>query len=623
MDKNSIIGFVLIAAIMGVFYFINKPSIEQQKAQQRYLDSLKQVELANQEEALTKENAADPDNIESLDTNEADSIVKQKMLDKYGAFSNFVSGENKFYTVENDLLKITFSKKGGKIYSVELKNFKTFDQKPLILFDGDKNEFGFNFFHNNRIFNTDKLYFNLDESAKSDSTISFKLAISDAKYMKFNYSLHPGSYMIDFNIEQKGLDDVIQASNGAFDLNWNMEVLAHEKGRTNELHYSGTYFKYDQDESIDDIQGKSGDETFRTPVKWLAYKSQFFASVLIAKDYFSSGSTSVEVYKEEAGSPYISKNKAELLIPHEGGNYNVKSFQFYFGPNKYKILKKYKDLDLKEMIPLGWGIFGWINRYVVIPVFNWLEGGIGSYGLIILILTILIKLVLFPLTYKSYISTAKMKVLKPQIDEINERIPKEKAVERQKATMALYNKVGVSPLGGCLPMVLQMPILFAMFRFFPASIELRQQSFLWATDLSSYDSIAHLPFTIPMYGDHVSLFCLLMAVTNIIYTKMNQEMTQSSSQMPGMKAMMYVMPVMFLVFFNNYASGLSYYYFISTLITIIQTVIIRRSVDEEALLAKLHANSKKPKKKSGFQARLEEMAKQQQLAQKNANKKRK
>ena len=271
---------------------------------------------------------------------------------------------------------------------------------------------------------------------------------------------------------------------------------------------------------------------------------------------------------------------------------------------------------MTELIPLGWGIFGWINRYAVIPVFKFLEGFIGNYGIIILILTILIKLILFPFTYKSYMSTAKMKVLKPQIDEINNKIPKEKAMECQQATMALYKKAGVNPLGGCLPRLLQMPILFAMFRFFPASIELRQEAFLWADDLSSYDSIFTLPFNIPFYGSHVSLFCLLMSIVNIIYTRMNSEMTQSSNQMPGMKTMMYMMPVMFLFFFNSYASGLSYYYFISTVITIGQTIIIRRFVDEDAILMQIKANQKKPVKKSKFALRLEEMARQQQQMKK-------
>ncbi len=620
MDKNSVTGLVLISVIIGVFMWWTKPTKEQQEAQERYQDSLRQVEIVNQQAALELEKKKEAENTIAFDENTADSTIQKELSNKYGLFADVVIGDNQFYTLENNKIKVKFASKGAKVYSVELKDFKTHEGKPLILFDGDKNKFGFNFFHNNRILNTNDLYYSLENTATTDSTISFKLNLGDNQFMAFNYTLSPDSYMLDFDIEQNGMDDIIQSNRGGFDLNWNLDLLAQEKGRKNEIQYSGTYFKYDQDET-DDIAGKSGEETFRTPVKWVAYKDQFFSSVLIAKDVFASGSTSIQVHPEEENLPYVSTNKTELVIPYEGGAHNVKSFQFFFGPNKFKILNKYKDLGLKDMIPLGWGIFGWVNRYIVIPIFNWLEGSIASYGLIIFILTLIIKLGLFPLTYKSYMSTAKMKVLKPQIDEINEKIPAEKSMERQKATMALYQKAGVSPLGGCLPMVLQMPILFAMFRFFPNSIELRQQSFLWATDLSSYDSILQLPWNIPFYGDHVSLFCLLMSITNIVYTKMNQEMTQSTSQMPGMKGMMYMMPVMFLVFFNNYAAGLSYYYFISTLITILQTVLIRRFVDEEAILAKLKANQKKPKKKSGFQARLEEMAKQQQKAQIQKNKK--
>lgn len=398
---------------------------------------------------------------------------------------------------------------------------------------------------------------------------------------------------------------------------------AFEKGRNAEKQYSGLYYKYHLDE-VDWIKGAKDDsEDLRTKVKWIGFKGQFFSSVFIADDAFASALVEVKGESSES-SNFLAYNRAETVIPVDFSTNENIGFSFYFGPNHFFTLNRYdKALELNKLIPLGWGIFGWVNRIAVLPVFNFLEGFIGSYGIIILILTILIKLVLFPLTYKSYMSTAKMKVLKPQIDEINERIPKEKAMERQQATMALYKKAGVNPMGGCLPMLLQMPILIAMFNFFPVSIELRQESFLWATDLSTYDSIFDLPFNIPFYGAHVSLFTLLMAATNMLYTKMNSEMTASANQMPGMKGMMYMMPVMFLFFFNNYASGLSYYYFVSTLITVGQTLLIRRFVDEKKLLKKIQANQKKPVKKSKFAQRLEEMTKQQQQLQKGGkNKKR-
>jgi len=383
---------------------------------------------------------------------------------------------------------------------------------------------------------------------------------------------------------------------------------AKEKGPDFERQRAGIYFMFDQAE-VDDIKAMSSDtEKLSTKVKWVAFKDQFFSSVFIAKDNFLSGEVTTEA-PEEKTDRLIMNASAVVNVPFTG-NDNL-DFQFYFGPNDFKALKPYdEEYKLRELVYLGWGFLRYINLGVI-EVFHFFEGFISNYGLIILLLTILIKLLLFPLTYKSYVSTAKMKVLKPQIEEINNRIPKDKAMERQQATMALYKKAGVNPMGGCLLMLLQMPILFAMFQFFPASIELRQESFLWATDLSSYDSIFTLPWDIPFYGDHVSLFCLLMSITNIVYTKINQEMTQSTQQMPGMKGMMYMMPVMFLFFFNNYASGLSYYYFISTLITIGQTLLIRRFVDEKALLLKLNANKKKPTKKSKFQQRLEDMQKQQ------------
>ena len=623
MDKNSVTGMVLIALIFGVFYFINKPSAEEIEAQKRHNDSIAQVEAVAAEKAA-EESSKKAQAMEEAKTSIPDSVLIQQKEKKYGMFASAIEGEEQFYTLENELIKVKLSNKGGKVYSVQLKEYTNYKEEALILFDGQDNVFGFGFNHNLRTLNTNDLYFEVDESKTNSSSIRFKVALSETEFLAFDYKLPSNSYMLDYNIVRNNINDLITTNTGGFDLKWETNLIAQEKGRKFEAQYSGVYYKYYQD-VVEDMIGRSKKEELDTPVRWVAFKDQFFSSILIAKDRFLGGDVETTVHTEEEESPYIASNKAVLTIPIDGGAQDVKSFQFYFGPNKYKTLKQYEGLELQEVINLGWWIFGWINKAVVINVFNWLESSIASYGLIILILTILIKLVLFPLTYRSYISTAKMRVLKPQIDAINEKIPSDKAMERQQATMALYRKAGVSPLGGCLPMLLQMPILFAMFRFFPASIELRHESFLWATDLSSYDAIitwtGNIPLITKYYGNHISLFTLLMAATNIFYTKINQEMTQSSAQMPGMKGMMYMMPVMFMVFFNQYASGLSYYYFVSTLITIIQTIVIRRFVDEEALLAKLNANQKKPKKKSGFQARLEEMQRQQQLQQKNKKKK--
>ncbi|MGM0613874.1 MAG: membrane protein insertase YidC, partial [Bacteroidota bacterium] len=351
--------------------------------------------------------------------------------------------------------------------------------------------------------------------------------------------------------------------------------------------------------------------------EWLSFKQRFFNSMLWSKDNSIESADLKTVTQVEDPDPslhYLKTMEAELSVNYKSARDNTAQFAFYFGPNEYPRLNKHK-LDMEQMIPLGWGFFllNWINRFAVIPVFNYLEGFNFNYGIIILILTILLKLLLFPIAYKTYMSSAKMRVLKPEIEEINKKYPKkDEAMKKQQATMALYKKAGVNPMAGCLPMLLQLPILIAMFRFFPSSIELRGESFLWASDLSTYDSILSLPFSIPFYGDHVSLFTLLMAISTVLYTWVNQQNMNTGQQMPGMKTMMYLMPVMLLFIFNNYASGLSYYYFLANVITFIQMIVIRNFiVDEDAIRAKIQANKKKPVKKSKFQQRLEEAQKQQ------------
>ncbi|NPA37278.1 MAG: membrane protein insertase YidC [Chlorobi bacterium] len=603
MDRNSITGIILITIILGFFWWMNKPTEEQLRQIERQRDSLRKVELAK----LEAEQAKDVAQAEEKDTVIAEikdsTKLHDELIQRYGLFADASKGTNEFITLENKELKVTFSTKGGRIYSVELKNYKTFDQKPLIMFSGDQNRFGFTFTYNNRVFHTNDLYFTPKQNGNK---IDFIINAGNEGSLAFSYELPEDGYMIKYAIESKNLDKIITTRRGGLEMEWKVEVPAQEKSPSFERRYAGVYYKYYQDE-VDHINAKTTDEDIVTKIKWIAYKDQFFSSAFIADEYFLNGAVKVEAPKDE--ERVIMTATSYLSIPFEGTK--TTTFSFYFGPNDFKILKAYKDIDLQKLVYLGWGFLRYINLGVI-EVFHFLEKYINNYGIIILLLTIFIKLLLFPLTYKSYMSTAKMRVLKPQVDAIYEKIPKEKAMERQQAVMALYRKAGVSQLGGCLPMLLQMPILFAMFQFFPASIELRQKSFLWAHDLSSYDSILDLGFNIPFYGDHVSLFVLLMTATNLIYTHINQQMTQTSQQMPGMKGMMYMMPIMFLFFFNNYAAGLSYYYFISTLITIGQTLLIRSFVDEKALLAKLEANKKKPKKKSKFQQRLEEMQKQQQ-----------
>jgi YidC/Oxa1 family membrane protein insertase len=611
MDKNSIWGLVIIGAILIGYTYLTKPSAEELKAI-KTRDSIARVEQARDLELETERSIA----IKAIEAEKQKDPVH--LQETFGVFSSAAAQKEEFITLENKLVKIKVSNKGGRIYSVQLKDYQTHDSLPLILWEGDKNRFGITFDTDGKSIDTQDLFFSTDagfdniDASSSQKTLSMKLKASDDQYLEYVYTLAPDSYMLDFEIKAIGLNNIISRRQSDLTFNWQADIYGKEKGHKNENMYSALYYKYngDEDDSVDNLsEGSDDEEDLTTQVKWIAFKQQFFTSALIAENSFKG--IKLKSVNMDENSPILKNFSAEISLPYSGDVKESYPMKFYFGPNHYKTLRKYgKDIQLENVINLGWGIFGWVNKYVVIEVFNFLEKYMSNYGLIILILTILIKLVLSPLTYKSYLSTAKMRVLKPQIDEINEKIPKDKSMERQQATMALYKKAGVNPMGGCLPMVVQFPILIALFRFFPASFELRQKSFLWATDLSSYDSIVTLPWDIPFYGDHISLFCILMAVTNLVYTKMNGQM-QTTNQMPGMQAMMYMMPVMFLVWFNNYASGLSYYYFIATLFTIVQTWAIRKwMVDDNKVLAMLEASKKKVVKKSKFQQRLEDAAKQ-------------
>jgi len=617
MDKNTLVGFLLIIAIFIGFYWYTKPTSDQMDKRKAYSDSIYQSQVKNiQEGGLTQ----------AKDTTATTDTVASKVADTYGAFASFSTGEENFVVLENEKIKVKLTTKGGRIYSVELKEYKTHDQKPLILFDGKDSKTNFTFITaNNRIVNSDELYFKPIKANKGN--LIMRLALENGKYIDFEYVLPDNDYMVHFDIQTKGMEDILSKSSNVLDMEWNVNLKQQEKGKKFENRYAGLYYKFVEDDAIEELK-KDGDDTkdIANRLQWIACKDQFFSSILIADDYFYSATLKSKMGQE--GSSYLKDCHSTMSVNFDPKGEIKTGFRYYFGANKYKIFKLYdkgiKDKDklhLDKLIPLGWGIFGWVNKILVIPVFNFLEKFISNYGIVILLMTIFIKLILLPLTFKSYMSTAKMKVLRPQIDEINAKIPAEKAMERQQATMNLYKKVGVSPMGGCLPMLLQMPILFAMFTFFPASIELRQQSFLWAKDLSTFDAIIswdrYIPIISTYYGNHVSLFCLLMTVTNIIYTKINSDATAGSSQqMPGMKVVMYLMPLMFLVFFNEYSSGLSYYYFISTLFTIFQTYLFRAFVNEKKLLLQLNENKKKPLKKSKFADKLEKMQKQQLEMQK-------
>ena len=634
MDKNTILGFVLIALIVLGFSQLNKKSDKEIAAEKRYNDSI----------AFVEQNKVAPAGIASKTAVLKDSLAvndttsKATNADAFGDFSIAAQGVEKFYTIENDLVKVTLSNKGGRIYSVQLKKYSKRDSLnkalPLILFNDTESSMGFTLVtKNNRVINSSTLYFEpvtaITKDASGNQTLILRLKTTGNAYLDFAYTLPANDYLLSFGLKANSMNTVMPAGINSLDMQWYSKIRQQEKGRKFEDRYSSIEYKYVADDIEKLSESKNDDKKLTNKVKWIAFKDQFFSSIIIADDALSS--TTLKSTLEAENSGYLKAYTAEMSVPFDPTGKTPTTFRFFFGPNQYKILSAIKSnnkddsgLQLNKLIPLGWGIFGWVNKFAIIPMFNFFSLFMSNFGLIILLMTVVIKLVLFPLTYKSYISSAKMRVLKPEIDEINAKIPADKAAERQKATMELYGKVGVSPMSGCLPTLLQMPILFAMFSFFPAAIELRQQSFLWATDLSAYDSIMQLPFTVPFgFGNHISLFCLLMTATNIVFTKLNMANTPTNDQMGGamMKWMMYLMPLMFLFMFNNYASGLSYYYFISTLISIGQTYVIRATVDEKKMLDELHAKRKsnlnKPVKKSGFMSRLEKMQHDQQKAIKN------
>jgi YidC/Oxa1 family membrane protein insertase len=635
MDKKSIIGIGLIFAILVVFSLINQPSKEEIEATKRRQDSIAQVDakIALQQEKLQEQQQQIT---EQVVENSSDPVIlekaKQDKVDEFGVFGASAFGEETFYTLENNLMKVTFSNKGGRIFSVELKDYLTHDSLPLMLFDGPESKFGLNFFAQNRSIQTEQLYFvpvagqtNVtvsgpdvkkgsegkikfnEENPGGKESMAFRLEVEPGKYIEYLYTLQYNSYLVDFDLNLQGVNQYIAGNQSYLNFNWSYDIPRQERAsKFGEDRYTNITYKYFEDDVDNLAQNKSDEENLSTKVKWIGFKQLFFSSTIIADEFFPSAE--IRQTKFEEDPVYLANFYADIAFPYQGNQNETIGMQFFFGPNHYQTLNQYNN-DLERQVYLGYPVVRQINQFVIIPLFNFLRRFIDNFGIIILLLTIFIKSVLFPFTYKSYMSQAKMRALKPEIDELSEKFGKDKAMEKQQATMALYKKAGVNPMGGCLPMLLQFPILIAMFFFFPTSIELRQESFLWATDLSTFDSILSLPFEIPFYGDHVSLFCLLMTVTTVISTHLSQQ-SQASSAMPGMKTMMYMMPVMFLFILNNYSSGLSYYYFLANVITIGQTYLIRSFVDEDKIRAQLQVNKKKTVKKSNFQTRLEEMAKQ-------------
>ncbi|MBR1630343.1 MAG: membrane protein insertase YidC [Paludibacteraceae bacterium] len=635
MDKNTLIGLLLIIGIIVGFSIINNPGKEMER-RQAIQDSIRKaqileqtVEQGAQEAANTLEVTIDSIDQEALLTDSMRAVIEQRELaDKYDAFVPASQGTDDLIMVENSKLRLQFAPHGGCLYAAELKDYRTHDSLPLILFEGDESRFDMLLTTiNNRVLHTTDLYFEpqpVTVGEDSTQTLTLRLKTNTDACIDFIYTVPKDDYMIGMTIQGHGLQHVIKNNISSFDINWDAKIRQQEKGRKFEERYAQLNYKYADDNGIEELsESKNDDEKAITTVQWVAFKDQFFSTVLIAKDGFITA----DFESRMEAAPYIKSYHAGLEAEVDIYDEKPIEFNWYLGPNKYKTLSAYndltpeggRDLNLQKLVPLGSWWYAWVNRIAVIPIFNLFSRWFSSYGLIILLLTLIIKLVIFPLTFKSYKSSAKMRFLKPEIDKINEKYPQEKMQERQQATMALYRKAGVSPMSGCLPLLLQMPILIAMFSFFPTSIELRQQSFLWAHDLSTYDAVltwnANIPIISWFFGNHISLFCLLMTITNIVYTHLNMQSQGGADQMKAMKWMMYLMPVFFLYIFNDYAAGLSYYYLISLLITIIQTMAIRFFIDDEKVLAQIHSkmnkNEKNTAKKSGFAARLEKMQREQ------------
>lgn len=564
--------------------------------------------------------------------------------DRYKGFARYLNGDEQLVTLENDVLSLQISSHGGNIAQATLLDYYNYlpesatsekiDTTRVNVWEMNEAAYNFILTSASQRFDTSNFYFT--PVVVNDSTVVMKLDLGKGAEWALRYTLPKGSYVVKMEMLQQNMATVIPSGVATVEMQWHQRMGRNERGRTFEERNSGIHYKYSGD-SPDDVsaQGEHS-EKLNQRLDWVAFKNQFFSSVMIPKGDFIGAEVTSRELKDDP--KFVKDLSATATMDYSSTSANPVSIDIFFGPNLYPLLSSLdkqidpeheESLDLTRLIPLGWPIFRWINTLIIIPVFTFLSKFITSYGLIIFLLTLFIKVILFPLTYKSLVSQARMRVLAPEIKEINEKYPgQENAMTRNQKTMELYSRAGASPFSGCLPMLLQMPILIAMFWFFPSCIELRGQSFLWAHNLAAPDVIFTLPFTIPWYGNHVSLFCLLMTATNVIYTRINMQNQPNSSGMPGMKWMMYLMPVMFLFVFNDYASGLSYYYFLSLLITILQTYIFRACINDEKVRAQLKANAAKPKKKSGFMARLEEaqrrqqaMLREQQAAQRKNNSK--
>ena len=635
MDKNTWIGFALIAAIIVGFSFLNRPSQEELAERKRVQDSIALVQAAEWEAKQKSAQIAEQLQAAQNANTPTPELLAEQIANLYGPFAPATQGKEGFVTLENSKIKIAIDRRGGRIAKAELKEYKAYGDSvnPLCLFQNDESSLSFTLLTNTtRILATRDLYFSevsqtTDAEGSTILTMRLNTNIEDC-YLDFVYTLPADDYMVGMSIQPHNMQFALASNMASIEMQWNQLIPQQEKGRKFEEKYAQLQYMFvgGDIEKLSEVKADRQKESAR--IKWIGYKDQFFSTVMIAEDGFES--SEMESALAGAHTRYIKEYKTKASLPFDITGKKTSDIRYYFGPNHYNTLKAYdknvenaEKLHLNELVPLGWKIVAWINKILVIPMFDLFMSWGLHIGIVILLMTLVIKLILLPFVFASNKSTAKMRVLKPQLDEINAKYPPEKMQERQQATMALYQKAGVSPMSGCLPMLFQFPVLMAMFWFLPTAIELRGQSLFWADDLSTYDAIITWSTPIPIFGTHLSLFCLIMTVVNIIYTHITMQTQSGGQEMKMMRWMMYLMPLMFLFFFNDYAAGLSYYYFISLLFTILQTMIFRWAVDDKKVLAEMEANAKKKgsQKKSGFAARLEAMQREQQrLAREQAKK---
>jgi len=606
MDVNSIIGFVLIFGILIFMFYQNRPTpeeIAEKEAQQEQVEA--------QEAAAELETVAPVQNeTPVLDVTDSTAVASYKS--QIGAFG-FTPPTAGTTVLENDVLYLKISNKGGHVVEAKMKNFVTYDSIPVYLIKDGNASFGLSFSTtDNRVLNTKDLYFEPSmTSSGNNQVLSLKAKTANNQYLEYRYEMKPNDYLVDFTIRSQGLDNVI-ADGKPVALDWKLKAIRHSKSIVYENRYTRLTYNH-EDDKLSKLSEGSDDEELEERIKWISYRQHFFSTILASDEHFKTGELTSKNLVEEESRTFGFLKEYESVLPLElKGGELTKNMHWYFGPTDIEVLSNYEDLGLVDSIPFGWGVFGWINRYVFTPFYSFL-GGMLPAGIAIIIMTILVRLAMSPVTYKSYLSQAKMKVLKPEITELGEKF-KDNAMKKQQETMKLYGKAGVSPMSGCVPAFLQMPIFYALFMFFPTSFALRQKPFLWADDLSSFDTIYQFPegFAIPFYGDHVSLFPILASIAIFFYMMMTTGQNMPTQPgMPNMKFIMYLMPFMMLFFFNNYASGLSLYYFVSNLITIgIMLVIKNFILDNDKIHAQIQENKKKPKKENKFQKKMREMMEQ-------------